>query len=104
VVATAPVGSTAGSPGLQRFRQAYEQYFQRSLVNAIPAVGYDATLLLLEGLRPGRVSPAELTMSIAGLEGVEGATGTFSVVDARVVRETRVVRIENRALVPVTEY
>jgi hypothetical protein len=43
-------------------------------------------------------------MSIAGLEGVEGATGTFSVVDARVVRETRVVRIENRALVPVTEY
>jgi len=104
VVATAPVGSTVGSPGLQRFREAYEQYFQRSLINAIPAVGYDATLLLLEGLRPGRVSPTELTTAIGGLEGVAGATGTFSVVDDRVVRETQLVRIENRALVPVTEY
>jgi ABC-type branched-subunit amino acid transport system substrate-binding protein len=105
VVATAPVASTEGSPALQRFREAYEQHFQRSLVSTIPAVGYDAALLLLEALRPGRVAPPELRGSFSSLEGVEGATGTFAVVDGRVVRRTQVVRIQNRALtaIPVPE-
>jgi ABC-type branched-subunit amino acid transport system substrate-binding protein len=103
VVATAPVGSTEGSPGLQRFREAYEQHFQRTLINAIPAIGYDAALLLLEGLRPGRIAPSDLRTSLADLQGIEGATGTFSVVNDEVVRETQVVRILNRALVPVPD-
>jgi len=101
VVATAPVGFTEGRPGFQRFRETYEEHFQRTLTSTIPAMGYDATLLLLEALRPGRISPRDVRESMAGLEPVEGATGTFSVVDDRVVRETRVVRIQNRALVPV---
>lgn len=101
VVATAPEGSGVGSPGLRRFREAYEEYFQRTLVSTTPAVGYDAALLLLEALRPGRVAPADVRSSLQSLRDVEGATGTFSVVDGRIVRRTRVVRIENRALLPV---
>jgi len=104
VVATATTGSTLGLPGLQRFRDAYEQYFQRTLTTTTPAFGYDATLLLLEALRPGRISPSELRVAIGGLEGVEGATGTFSVVNDRIVRETQVVRIQNRELVPLGDF
>ncbi len=101
VVATAPVGATAGSPGLQRFREAYEEHFQRSLVSTTPAVGYDAALLLLEALRPGRITPGEVRTAFGRLEEVEGATGTFTVVGERVVRRTQLVRIQNRSLVPV---
>lgn len=101
VVATVPAGAELGSPGMQRFREAYEQHFQRTLVSTTPAIGYDAALVLLEGLRPGRIAPADVTLAIQSLRDVEGATGIFSVVDDRVVRRTSVVRIQNRALIPV---
>lgn len=101
VVATAAVGVGAGSAGGLRFRQAYEEYFQRSLVGSTASIGYDAMLLLLEALRPGRVSPEQVRASFGSLEAIEGATGIFSVIDGRVVRRTEVVRIQNRALTPL---
>jgi branched-chain amino acid transport system substrate-binding protein len=101
VVATSPVGSMTGSPGFERFREAYEQHFQQTLLSTTPAVGYDATLLLLEALRPGRIAPPDVRSSLASLEAVEGATGTFYVIGDRVVRQTQVVRIENRELIPI---
>ena len=97
---TAAVDAGAGSAGDLRFRDAYEEIFQRSLVGGTASLGYDAALVLLEALRPGRVAPDEVTRSMARLSGVEGATGVFSVVDGRVVRTTSVVRIQNRRLVP----
>lgn len=96
IVATQAVGTGAGSAGDRRFREAYESTFQRSLVGGTPAIGYDAALLLLEALRPGRISAEEVNRSMARLSEVEGATGLFSVVDGRVVRATRVVRIQDR--------
>lgn len=101
VVATAPAGTGAGSSGLVRFQEAYEQYFQRTLVSSTPAIGYDATLLLLEALRAGRSSPSEVRSAFQGLRDIEGATGTFSVLGDRVVRRTELVRIERRRLIPV---
>ncbi len=101
VVATATVGAGPSAPGRQRFREAYEAHFQRSLVSSAPALGYDAALLLLEALRPGRVQPAQVQESFLTLQDVEGATGIFSVVDGRVVRRTEVVRIRDRQLEPV---
>ncbi len=101
VVATSPVANEASNEGRERFRQADEEYFQRSLVGGTAAVGYDAMKLLLEALRRGRVDPVELRASFDMLESVPGATGVFSVVDGIVVRATEVVRIENRRLVPV---
>ncbi len=102
VVATATIG--AGSAGLTRFQEAYEQHFQRTLVSPTPAIGYDATLLLLEALRPGRLSPAEIRSSFQGLQVVEGATGIFSVANDRIVRRTELVRIEDGELVPLSAY
>lgn len=101
VVATAPEGAGPDSPGLIRFQTAYEEYFQRTLISPTPAIGYDAALLLLEALRPGRVEHGQVIEALEGLRDVEGATGILSVVDGRVVRRTRVVRIENRALIPI---
>ena len=101
VVATAPVGRETGSPGEVRFRQAYERYFQRSLVSRVPAVGYDAAVLLLEALRSGPSSPNAVRSSIERLRDIEGATGVLSVIGGRVVRRTEVVYIDNRNLVPI---
>ena len=101
VVATVPAGIGPGSPGFARFQAAYELHFQRTLVSPTPAIGYDSALLLLEALRPGRLSPSDVRSSFQGLRDIEGATGIFSVVDDRVVRRTDLVRIDRRRLVPV---
>lgn len=104
VVATATVGTQPDSPGRERFRTAYEEHFQRSLVSSTPALGYDAALLLLEALRPGRVRPEQVQEEFRNLRDVEGATGVFSVLEDRVVRQTEVVRIRNRQLEPVLTF
>jgi ABC-type branched-subunit amino acid transport system substrate-binding protein len=101
VVATAPVGQEAGSVGRLAFQEAYEAYFQRTLVSPVPAVGYDAALLLLEGLRGGARSPAQVRAAMERLRDIEGATGIFSVTDGRVVRLTEVVYIDEGFLVPI---
>lgn len=101
VVATAPVGSSPEAEGPRRFREAYEEHFQRSLVSQAPAVGYDATLLLLEALRRGRVEPGSLRAELERLDEVQGATGVFTFHDGRIVRRTEVVRIEDGSYLPV---
>jgi len=101
VVATVPLGTETGAAGRLRFRQAYEDHFQRSLVGSTPAVGYDATLLLLEALRPGRVGPTEVRRSFGTLREVQGATGVYSVLDDIIVRQTQVVRIDDRVPIPL---
>ena len=99
IVATSPVGGGIASPGYEAFRLAYEEHFTRSLVSATPAIGYDATLLLLEALRPGRVGPDDVWAAFEDIEEIEGATGIFTVRDGRIARRTEVVRIEDGALV-----
>lgn len=102
IVATAPVATPEALDGQVRFRNAYETLYQRSLVGRTASVGYDATLLLLEALRRGRVAPAEVRTAFEALESVPGATGLFSVVNGRVMRTTELVRIQDRSAVPIT--
>ena len=101
VVATARLGTGVLSPGYVRFQRAYEEHFQRSLVSSVPALGYDATLLLLEALRAGRTTPAAVQASFEGLREINGATGIFSAIGDRLMRRTHVVRIERGSLVPI---
>jgi ABC-type branched-subunit amino acid transport system substrate-binding protein len=101
VVATMPVSAGPGSPGYERFKAAYEAHFQRSLVSPIPALGYDAAILLLEAAKEGARTPAEMAAALENVHDVEGATGILSVRDGRVVRRTEVVRIEHGGFVPV---
>lgn len=101
VVATAAIGVAEGTEGEARFREAYESYFQQTLFGATPAIGYDAALLLLEALRPGRIAPEQLRAAFEALEGVDGATGSYSVIGGSVARATRLVRIQDRVPVPI---
>lgn len=101
VVASAPIGAGTDSPGYRRFRDAFEEHFQRSLVSPVPAVGYDAALLLIEAFRRGARSPDQVRAALEELENIEGATGVFSVIDGRVVRRTRVVRIQSGTMNPI---
>jgi ABC-type branched-subunit amino acid transport system substrate-binding protein len=101
VVATAPVGAGVTSEGYLRFKEAYEERFQQTLVSPVPAAGYDATLVLLEALRSGRTGPSDVRLALEGLGEVQGATGVFTVVDGRVVRRTHVVLIRNGTLTPI---
>jgi ABC-type branched-subunit amino acid transport system substrate-binding protein len=100
-VATAPVGTGVTSEGYLRFKEAYEERFQQTLVSPVPAAGYDATLVLLEALRSGRTGPSDVRLALEGLGEVQGATGVFTVVDGRVVRRTHVVLIRNGTLTPI---
>jgi ABC-type branched-subunit amino acid transport system substrate-binding protein len=101
VVATAAVGRELGSPGRLAFQAAYENHFQRSLVSPVPAVGYDAALLLLEALRGRPRNSTQVQNAFETLRDVEGATGIFSVVGGQVVRRTELVYIDDGILVPI---
>jgi ABC-type branched-subunit amino acid transport system substrate-binding protein len=102
VVATAAVGRERGSPGSMAFQDAYESHFQRSLVSPVPAVGYDAALLLLEALRGNPRSSAQVRAAFEALRDVEGATGIFFVNDGQVVRRTELVYIDDGILLPIS--
>ena len=101
VVATAAVGRELGSPGRLAFQDAYESHFQRSLVSPVPALGYDAALLLLQALRGRPRNSAQVRNAFEALRDVEGATGIFSVVGGQVVRRTELVYIDDGILVPI---
>lgn len=101
VVATVPVSAGPGSAGYERFKAAYEAHFQRSLVSPVPALGYDAALLVLTAAKDGAETPSELAAALENVHDVQGATGIFSVRNGKVFRRTEVVRIEHGGFVPV---
>ncbi len=73
--------------GWDRFVQAYETRFRRTLVapGGAPA-GYDAAALLLEAAQSGARSPSQLADALEDIRDFPGATGVLSVVDGRIVR------------------
>ncbi len=101
VVATAPVDAGPGSVGYTRFREAYEAHFRRSLVSPIPALGYDAALMILRAVEGGASTPDEVEESLARIHDLQGATGVFSIEKGQLVRRTQVVRLDHGALVPI---
>ena len=68
---------------------------------AVPALGYDAALLLLEGIRSGASSPRAVRAAMERIRGLEGANGVYSVVAGQVVRRTQVVRLDHGVVLPV---
>ncbi len=101
VVATSSVGRPEDRNTFIQFREAYERHFQRSLISAVPALGYDTALLLIEGLKGGAESLEEIRIAIEGLHDIEGAAGIYSLVDGRILRRTEVVYIDEGILLPI---
>lgn len=89
-------------PSYATFTEEYEQFFQKSLVSRVPALGYDAAALLIEAFRrSGARNPAELRQALENIRDFPGTTGRLSVIDGRIVREHILVRLDNRRLVPL---
>lgn len=103
VIVASPQPPERRMAGLERFVEAYEDLHQHSLRSRVPALGYDAASLLLEAVRLGARTPAQLTETLAGISGFAGATGVLSVSDGRIVREHYLACIQDRALRTVPE-
>lgn len=101
VVTATPRRTGEASEAYERFVRAYEGTFQRTVRDPLPAVGYDATSLLLLAIRTGARTPAEVRSALESIEGFEGATGVLSVEDGRVVREHHLVCIQERRLLDI---
>lgn len=80
------------------FRAAYEEHFRRTLRTPVPAAGFDLVRMILDAYGERRRGSRDLDDALDRLRLFEGATGTYSVVDGRLVREHFPVRIYNREL------
>lgn len=87
-------------PRWDRFVEGYESHFQRTLRSPLPALGYDAALLLLHAAREADGSAEGTARALENVRGFEGATGVLDVVDGRIQRSYQPVRIEDRRSVP----
>lgn len=101
VVAATPIRPSSGDPGWERFRAAYETFYQRTLrESAVQALGYDATALLLAAVSSGARSTDAVIRALDRLDGFEGATGALSVSGGRVARSHDVICFNQRELLP----
>ncbi len=93
---TSREGGTGFGPGWSEFVSAYEEHFQRTLRSPVPALGYDAALLLLRAARDGGGTPEGTARALESIRDFPGATGRLSIVDGRIRRTYLPVRIEGR--------
>ena len=96
VVRSSPQPAEGEWEGYQRFVEAYESYYQRTLPDQVPALGYDAAALLLEGIRRGASTPGDLLETLETMPGFSGATGRLFVDDGRIVRDHFVGCLQDR--------
>ncbi len=102
VVAATTRLSQDETEAFQRFRNAYETYFQKTLRSQVPAYGYDAAALLLRGLQTAPRNALELREAMEGIRDLAGATGNLSVDRGWVTRQHFLVRIQDHELIYIT--
>ena len=103
VVTVSPLPVEGESEGYQRFVEAYESYYQRTLPDLVPALGYDAAALLLEAIRRGASTPGDLLETLETMPGFSGATGRLFVDDGRVVRDHFVGCLQDRQMLDLAD-
>ena len=100
IAVSATLPGAANDPEIE-FRTAYEEHFRRSLRSPVPALGFDLVRMALDAYGEGYRASRRLGDALDRLQSFEGATGTYSFVDGRLVREHFPVRIYNRELLAV---
>ena len=100
VIAATPFLSGSDALAWDEFVGWYENTYRRSLANAVPALAYDATRLVLEAIA-GDTRPASVSSRMRNLNAIRGATGILTVRDGYVERRPFLVRIESRVPVPI---
>ena len=103
VVTASPQPAEGESEGYRRFVEAYEALYQRTLPDLVPALGYDAAALLLEGIRRGASTPGELLDTLEAMPGFSGATGRLFVDDGRIVRDHFVGCLQDRQVLDLAD-
>ena len=103
VVTASPQPAEGELEGYLRFVEAYESYYQRTLPDLVPALGYDAAALLLEAIRRGASTPGDLLETLEAMPGLSGATGRLFVDDGRVVRDHFVGCLQDRQVLNLAE-
>lgn len=101
VVVATPRPPGRATEAHERFVRTYETLLQKTLRSPIPALGYDAAGLLLEAFRRGVRSPDGVREALEEIRAFQGATGTISILDGRIVRVHHLVRLRNREMIPV---
>ena len=87
VVTASPQPTEGELEGYRSFVEAYESFYQRTLPDLVPALGFDAAGLLLEGVRRGASTPNDLIDTLEAMPGFSGATGRLFIDDGRIVRD-----------------
>lgn len=100
VAVSATLPGDANDPAIA-FRAAYEEHFRRSLRTPVPALGFDLVRMALDAYGEGYRASRGLGEALDRLQRFEGATGTYSFFEGRLVREHFPVRIYNRELLSV---
>ena len=103
VVTASPQPAEGELEGYLRFVEAYESFYQRTLPDQVPALGYDAAALLLEAIRRGASTPGDLLETLEAMPGFSGATGRLFVDDGRVVRDHFVGCLQDRQVLSLAE-
>ena len=103
VVTASPQPAEGDSEGYLRFVEAYESYYQRTLPDQMPALGYDAAALLLQGIRMGATTPGDLLETLEAMPAFLGATGRLFVDDGKVVRDHFVGCLQDRQVLNLAD-
>jgi len=102
VVAWTPFTPEGREGAWGEFVTRYEQRYRRSLDTPYPALGYDATRLVLRAIEAGADDAAEVIERLRELPPYRGATGVLTVGD-RITREPALVAVRGGRAVPVRE-
>jgi ABC-type branched-subunit amino acid transport system substrate-binding protein len=102
VIASTTRMSQDETEAFRHFRSGYETLFQKTLRDQVPAYGYDAAALLLEALRSNPRNSRELLQAMDDIQDFPGATGRLSIDGGRIMREPRLVRIQNHELIHIS--
>jgi hypothetical protein len=102
VIASTTRTSQGETEAFLRFRAGYETLFRKTLRDQVPAYGYDAAALLLEALRSNPRNSWELLQALDDIKDFPGATGRLSIEGGRIMREPRLVRIQDHELIYIS--
>lgn len=99
MIATTPLLKTDPAVAWEDLVAAYEARHRRSLDHPFPALGWDAAGLVLDAVRAGADSPAEVARHLERGDEFRGASGVLRVRNGRIEREPFLVRVVNGRLV-----
>ncbi len=102
VIAATPLQRSSPRVAWSRFVSLYEAAYRKSLDNPFPALGFDATRMVLQALEGGG-GAREVARRLGRERDLEGATGILSLRDGAVVRRPFIVRIEGGKLVTLEQ-